>query len=191
MHPSSLPSFTRTQKNMITGIWHLVEVQSVVITGIIQEQIMTIQKIQYSFIVCGTYIEVTGQTQHKRRLERTKLKTTNLNTLLKKKKSYCWHICLNSQAQRECCKSLLHQRFRDIIKTKILTICFMAEEYCQPVKHLYCLLIKAAKTLVKTVWRPSNNIEILQVDYITPIQLKVPEHTCLFNPELKRWHKSQ
>lgn len=48
---------------MITGLWHLVEVQSVVTTGIIQEQIMTIQKIEYSFIVCGTYIEVTGQTQ--------------------------------------------------------------------------------------------------------------------------------
>lgn len=67
----------------------------------------------------------------------------------------------------------------------------MAEEYCQPAKHLYCLLIKAAKTLVKTVWRPSNNMEILQVDYITPIHLKVPENTCLFNPELKGCHKGQ
>lgn len=67
----------------------------------------------------------------------------------------------------------------------------MAEEYCQPDKHLYCWLIKAAKTPVKTVRRPSNNMEILQVNYITTTYLKVLEHACLFNPELKGCHKSQ
>lgn len=33
-------------------------------TGKIQERIMAIQKIQNYLIVCDTYIEITGQTQH-------------------------------------------------------------------------------------------------------------------------------
>lgn len=45
---------------------------------------MTIQKIHNSFIVCGMYTEVTGQTQRKHKLERTKLKLANVNILLKK-----------------------------------------------------------------------------------------------------------
>lgn len=67
----------------------------------------------------------------------------------------------------------------------------MAEEYCQPANHLYCSLIKAAKTLVKEEWKPNNSTEVLQVNYITTIHLKVLEHTCLFNPELKGCHESQ
>lgn len=110
---------------------------------------MTIQKIHNSFIVCGMYIEVTGQTQHKHKLEKTKLKLAKCEHSSKKKLMLTYS--LEFPAQKECCKSLLHQRFRNIIKAKILTIYFMAEEYCQPAKHLYCWLIKAAKTLVKTV----------------------------------------
>lgn len=46
---------------------------------------MTIQKIHNSFIVCGTYIEVTIQTQRKHKLEKTKLKLPKCEHSSKKK----------------------------------------------------------------------------------------------------------